>query len=54
MHTPEHMAEWPDENRRSELVFIVQSIEPDEIRASLARFLTFVNASTGQLHCAAV
>jgi G3E family GTPase len=54
MHAPEHMAEWPDENRRSELVFIVQSIDADEIRRSLARFLAFIKASAGRLHCAAV
>jgi G3E family GTPase len=52
MHAPEHMAAWPDTNRRSELVFIAQSVEPDEIRASLARFLTFVKAPAYRIECA--
>lgn len=41
MHPPEHMPVWPDDDRRSQLVFIVRSIDPDRVRASLSAFLRF-------------
>lgn len=38
VHAPTHLAEWPDGDRRSRLVFIVDGIEPDAIRRSFATF----------------
>ena len=39
VHPPIHMAAWPDEDRRSRLVFIVEDLERDVIERSLAAFL---------------
>ena len=36
MHRPEHLARWPDSNRRSILVFIVLGLDPDRVRLSFA------------------
>ena len=38
VHPPVHMAAWPDDDRRSRLVFIVDGIDPDLIRRSLTAF----------------
>lgn len=38
VHNPVHMGAWPDEDRRSRVVFIVDGIDPDLIRRSLAAF----------------
>ncbi|HSJ95159.1 MAG TPA: GTP-binding protein, partial [Gaiellaceae bacterium] len=38
VHPPEHLDAWPDEDRRSRLVFIARGIEKDELEASLAAF----------------
>ncbi len=38
VHSPVHMARWPDEDRRSHIVFIVDGIDPDLVRRSLAAF----------------
>jgi G3E family GTPase len=38
VHNPVHMAAWPDEDRRSRIVFIVDGLDPDLIRRSLAAF----------------
>ena len=38
VHPPVHMRAWPDAERRSRLVFIVQGLPPDAIRRSLAAF----------------
>lgn len=38
VHAPVHLAEWPDADRRSRLVFIVEGIEPDAVRRSFAIF----------------
>lgn len=38
VHTPTHLSHWPDEDRRSRLVFIVEGIEPDLIRRSFSIF----------------
>lgn len=39
VHPPVHMAAWPDEDRRSRLVFIVDGFEPAAIERSLRAFL---------------
>lgn len=39
IHPPVHLAEWPDDDRASRLVFVVQGIAPDDLRHSLATFL---------------
>ncbi len=39
VHPPQHLAEWPDDERRSRLVFILDGIEPETVRRSLAAFL---------------
>ncbi len=38
VHNPVHMAGWPDADRRSRIVFIVDGIEPELVRRSLAAF----------------
>jgi G3E family GTPase len=38
VHPPVHMTAWPDDERRSRLVFIVDGLEPALIRRSLAAF----------------
>ena len=38
VHPPTHMAAWPDEGRRSRLVFIVEGLERSAIERSLAAF----------------
>ncbi len=38
VHNPVHMTAWPDEDRRSHIVFIVDGIDPDLVRRSLTAF----------------
>jgi G3E family GTPase len=38
MHAPRHLREWPDEDRRSRLVFIVRDLDVDLLRDSLLAF----------------
>lgn len=38
VHAPTHLDRWPDGDRRSRLVFIVESLDPDLIRRSFAVF----------------
>ena len=42
IHNPVHMVRWPDEDRRSHIVFIVDGIDPDLVRRSLAAFIGLV------------
>ena len=39
IHPPLHLSAWPDGQRRSRLVFIVDGIDPDQLRRSLAVFM---------------
>jgi G3E family GTPase len=39
VHPPRHLPAWPDADRRSRIVFIVQALDPAAIRASLAVFM---------------
>jgi G3E family GTPase len=38
VHPPEHLDGWPDEDRRSRVVFIGRGLDGDELRRSLAAF----------------
>jgi G3E family GTPase len=38
VHPPEHLDAWPDEDRRTRIVFIVRGIEEAELEESLAAF----------------
>ena len=38
VHPPEHLDAWPDEDRRSRIVFIARGIEKGEVEESLAAF----------------
>jgi G3E family GTPase len=39
IHPPVHLDEWPDDERASRLVFVVQGIDPAVLERSLSRFL---------------
>ena len=45
VHPPEHLDEWPDDDRRSRLVFIGRGIDPAALQASLR---AFTRAATSQ------
>ena len=38
VHPPAHLEEWPDEDRRSRIVFIGRGIDEERLAASLAAF----------------
>jgi G3E family GTPase len=38
VHAPTHLEAWPDGDRRSKLVFIVEDLDPEPIRRSFAAF----------------
>lgn len=38
VHRPEHLDAWPDDDRRSRLVFIARGIAPDQLEESLLAF----------------
>jgi G3E family GTPase len=40
VHPPEHLRAWPDDDRRSRLVFIGRGFEADELDRSLRSFAT--------------
>jgi G3E family GTPase len=40
VHPPQHLRAWPNGDRRSKLVFIVDGIEPDQLRRSMAAFMS--------------
>ncbi|WP_110649020.1 CobW family GTP-binding protein [Salinicola peritrichatus] len=45
LHPPQHLAAWPDDDRRSRLVFITRGIEPAMIERSLMRFMAALSHS---------
>jgi G3E family GTPase len=44
MHPPRHLDAWPDEDRRSRVVFIARGISAEEILASLEAFRPMIGA----------
>jgi G3E family GTPase len=44
VHPPEHLEEWPDEDRRSRIVFIMRGVRSEELLASLQAFRGIVGA----------
>ncbi len=38
MHAPRHLREWPDDDRRSRIVFIARDLDLDRVESSLAAF----------------
>jgi G3E family GTPase len=50
IHPPEHLGEWPDEDRRSRIVFITRSIRPEELLDSLLAFRGLFGARPLPLH----
>jgi G3E family GTPase len=38
IHPPDHLNDWPSEERRSQIIFILQGIDPEEILKSLKAF----------------
>ena len=49
VHPPVHLAEWPDEDRSSRLIFIVQGIPVDSIRRSLDAFNRLANPAVTEI-----
>jgi G3E family GTPase len=47
VHPPVHMGAWPDEDRRSRLVFIVRGLDPLMIEQSFAAFCGVAQAGSG-------
>ena len=44
VHPPEHLDEWPDEDRRSRIIFITRGIRSEELLASMEAFRSIVGA----------
>ena len=38
VHPPAHLESWPDDDRRSRLVFIARGVEPGQVETSLRAF----------------
>lgn len=47
VHPPSHLDAWPDDDRRSRLIFIVRGLEQAKIEASLDAFMGLSNATAG-------
>jgi G3E family GTPase len=47
VHRPRHLAAWPDDDRRSRIVFITRGIERDAVLASLDAFAGLGRAAAG-------
>jgi G3E family GTPase len=52
IHPPEHLGEWPDEDRRSRIIFITRYIHPEELLDSLLAFRGLLGARPLPLHAA--
>ncbi|MFY0545641.1 CobW family GTP-binding protein [Brevibacillus sp. H7] len=49
IHPPEHLDSWPSEDHRSHLVFIMRSIEPQQVLRSLDAFQHIIGAKPSLL-----
>jgi G3E family GTPase len=49
VHDPVHMTGWPDRDRRSRIVFVVDGIDPDLVRRSLAAFNGLAVPQSGRI-----
>lgn len=49
VHVPVHLAAWPDDDRRSRLVFITRGLEPAAISRSLRAFGVLARAGTAEV-----
>jgi G3E family GTPase len=38
VHPPEHLDAWPDDDRRSRIVFIGRDLDPESVERSLLAF----------------
>jgi G3E family GTPase len=47
VHAPTHLAQWPDDDHRSRLVFVVEGLEPDVIQRSFSTFARLGASGTG-------
>ncbi len=54
IHPPQHLEEWPLDEKNSHLVFILRSIDPQSIERSLKAFQTFLNTEIELLELQAV
>ena len=45
VHPPEHLEEWPDEDRRSRIVFITRGMRSEALLASLEAFRSIAGAA---------
>jgi G3E family GTPase len=50
IHPPEHLDEWPDEDRRSRIIFITKGIHAEELLGSLQAFGGLLRARPLPLH----
>jgi G3E family GTPase len=50
IHPPEHLGEWPDEDRRSRIIFITRRVHPKELLDSLLAFHALLGARPLPLH----
>jgi G3E family GTPase len=44
IHPPEHLDQWPDEDRRSRIIFITKRVRPEELLSSLEAFQELLGA----------
>jgi G3E family GTPase len=53
VHRPRHLDAWPDDDRRSRIVFITRGIDREAVAASLHAFMRVGRAVTGETSPAA-
>lgn len=50
VHTPEHLNDWPGENRRSRLVVIARGVDPETVRRSFRAFNNLASIEPSERH----
>jgi len=50
IHPPQHLDEWPDQDRRSRIIFITKRIHPEELLDSMLAFRGLLGACALPLH----